>query len=480
VLLSVLGTAAAADLDGDGYDAVDDCDDADASIHPSADELCNAVDDDCDAGTTDDGVISVEGYAYTTLQDAIDAATSGATVSICAGTYFEHLLVDEKWITLEGVGADATILDGSDTDTIIRATHGSSLTVRGMTLQHGSTTGNGGAIDAQGAKGLWVDDCVVTANHADVDAGGINGPYLGSELISGTVVTDNDAGGYGGGAVLVNRSAYTSFVMDSEFRGNHADGSGGGLGLRTSHFTGRVVFSDTIIDGNTALGTGGGLNTNTGLTLERVTVSNNQASSGAGIYDWGVGGVAADDETEIFGNETYAGGEGGGVFYDGEESASWRGGHIHDNTAARGGGMRVRGWYSAFADAVVEDNHATELAGGILMSGSFDGGIRNLTVRGNTSDGEGGGIYFFLEAPYGSPLLRNCVITENVAATEGGGIFTGAGLQSAHSSWGASPSNDNSPDDILLVDSTTGSTTSFGGIGRAASFICGASTCVDR
>ena len=36
------------DADGDGYTAETDCDDADSSVNPGADEVCNGVDDDCD------------------------------------------------------------------------------------------------------------------------------------------------------------------------------------------------------------------------------------------------------------------------------------------------------------------------------------------------------------------------------------------------------------------------------------------------
>jgi hypothetical protein len=43
----------AVDADSDGYGADVDCDDANAAVHPDADELCNEVDDDCD-GTTDE------------------------------------------------------------------------------------------------------------------------------------------------------------------------------------------------------------------------------------------------------------------------------------------------------------------------------------------------------------------------------------------------------------------------------------------
>ena len=43
------------DEDSDGFDASEDCDDADASIHPGAEESCNELDDDCD-GEIDEGL----------------------------------------------------------------------------------------------------------------------------------------------------------------------------------------------------------------------------------------------------------------------------------------------------------------------------------------------------------------------------------------------------------------------------------------
>ena len=49
------GGANATDADGDGYFADEDCDDDDASVHPDAEEVCDAVDNDCD-GSVDEGV----------------------------------------------------------------------------------------------------------------------------------------------------------------------------------------------------------------------------------------------------------------------------------------------------------------------------------------------------------------------------------------------------------------------------------------
>ena len=50
-------TATPVDADGDGFTAAEDCDDADASINPSAlDDDCDGVDENCD-GQADDAAV---------------------------------------------------------------------------------------------------------------------------------------------------------------------------------------------------------------------------------------------------------------------------------------------------------------------------------------------------------------------------------------------------------------------------------------
>ncbi|MCB9745430.1 MAG: FG-GAP repeat protein [Alphaproteobacteria bacterium] len=55
------GVEAVTDADGDGYAAAEDCDDADASVRPGAEELCDGVDNDCD-GTIDLGASDASSF----------------------------------------------------------------------------------------------------------------------------------------------------------------------------------------------------------------------------------------------------------------------------------------------------------------------------------------------------------------------------------------------------------------------------------
>ncbi|MDP2308968.1 MAG: MopE-related protein [Pseudomonadota bacterium] len=114
-----------ADADGDGYgDATStygactlpsgyvvnttDCDDTDADVSPAADEVCDGVDNDCDA-TTEEGY-SVPGD-YPTISAAISASVSGDSICVAPGSYSGPIDFAGKNITIQGSGNDQTFID---------------------------------------------------------------------------------------------------------------------------------------------------------------------------------------------------------------------------------------------------------------------------------------------------------------------------------------------------------------------------------
>ena len=58
---SGLDTTGLVDVDDDGFCAGYDCNDEDAAIHPTAEEVCDGIDNDCVADTVSDGEIDVDG-----------------------------------------------------------------------------------------------------------------------------------------------------------------------------------------------------------------------------------------------------------------------------------------------------------------------------------------------------------------------------------------------------------------------------------
>ena len=77
-----------ADADGDGYDTLTDCDDANPAIHPGATELCNGgVDDDCDPTTNDAEDLDGDGFSAICDGDCDDAnpAINPGAAEVCDG-----------------------------------------------------------------------------------------------------------------------------------------------------------------------------------------------------------------------------------------------------------------------------------------------------------------------------------------------------------------------------------------------------------
>jgi len=66
------------DADGDGFDRLADCNDGDASVFPGAAEVCNAVDDNCDAVIDEGCQACVDGDG-----DGFSAQAAGCGIADC-------------------------------------------------------------------------------------------------------------------------------------------------------------------------------------------------------------------------------------------------------------------------------------------------------------------------------------------------------------------------------------------------------------
>jgi len=106
------------DRDGDGFALSDDCNDADASVHPNAtDEVGDAIDNNCDGL---DGVdFDQDGYASIDSGgddcDDDDAATNPGGVEVPYDGIDQDCL-DGDWVDVDGDGYVATEAGGDDCD----------------------------------------------------------------------------------------------------------------------------------------------------------------------------------------------------------------------------------------------------------------------------------------------------------------------------------------------------------------------------
>jgi len=69
---------------------------------------------------------------YSTIQDAIDAASEGDTIFVYSGTYYESLQID-KTVTLTGEDKNNTFIDGDGSGNVVDVT-ADSVNINGFTV----------------------------------------------------------------------------------------------------------------------------------------------------------------------------------------------------------------------------------------------------------------------------------------------------------------------------------------------------------
>ena len=224
-------------------------------------------------------------------------------------------------VTITGPGAGLATIDGQSKIRLFNfdpAPQGALFMVSGLTLAHGSTTGNGGAIMI-GDENVTLQDMVVQNNKA-AEGGAITVEGAATLNVLNSTISGNTAVAEDGGAINVNGAAYI-VVTASTLSGNSASSDGGAIYFA---FNGSLVVTRSTISGNTASGIGGSFNSGgggiyfygtaigAGFVISNSTISGNTHTSltGGGIHLEGFSGTAQIINSTIVGNK---GSDGGGI-----------------------------------------------------------------------------------------------------------------------------------------------------------------------
>jgi len=165
---------------------------------------------------------------YTTIQDAIDYAVAGDTITVFPGEYKENLLIGRKNIALVSQNSTATtIIDGSHLGSVISlANVGTSALINGFTIQNGLADYVGGIYSYNSSYTLT--NCLISKNSA-----------TGQNTSGGGIYSYNSC----------------PVIINCTISGNKVDDINGSGGIYTDSYpTTTLTIVNSILWGNTALG----------------------------------------------------------------------------------------------------------------------------------------------------------------------------------------------------------------------------------
>lgn len=242
---------------------------------------------------------------FATIQAAIDDVhtIAGSTVNVTDGIHTEANITVNKDITIQGQGADATIVQAHGSvdaaaGRVFFITDGATVTIRGMTIRHGNPPEHlrtGGGIYNDYFCALTLQDSVVADNVASDGAGISNRGVMTIThcIISGNVTDGIEEPGHqcGNGGGIKAVATATTVIINTTITGNHAVSRGGGI---KSNCDGTMEIINSTISGNTAGSAIAGIYARGTMTITNSTIVGNDAA-GMGRHAGSASGICARD-----------------------------------------------------------------------------------------------------------------------------------------------------------------------------------------
>jgi len=148
--------------------------------------------------SSDGANVIIHVHDYSSIQQAIDNASVGATILVEAGTYHEHIDID-KSISLVGEGRETTIIDGVDSSNVISITS-NGVTIESLTITKSIVRPYDSGISGVSIRGIVVNNAKITNTYYGIDL-----VYCADSAFSGNIIINQTNG------VLLLGSNYNVF-----------------------------------------------------------------------------------------------------------------------------------------------------------------------------------------------------------------------------------------------------------------------------
>lgn len=381
----------------------------------------------CTAGSGADTIVLPNGYVGSFPSGGFSYATTSNPVAVDSA-----LPTITSEITIQGSGASNAIIErtGGTEFRIVAVAYQASLTLDSVTLRGGSlslASSTGAGIYAYEAS-LNILNSTITNNSA-ANAAGIDLQRCGYFMMSNSTVSDNSAASAGGGIYAYN--PITMSIVDSLVAQNTAGTTGGGIAVRGDG--GSLTLSGSSITLNVASNAteydyGGGIYVlDVSLNATEVSVSNNSARKGGGLY--------ADDSIVVIETSTFADNtatESGAGIHASDSTAEIIKSTISGNSAAgeAGGLLHQNGDSFKVRDSTLSGNIAA--TGSALSLSALSNEIRNSTIYNNSATGAGP-----LAVSLQTATMPGVIVNTIVADSSQGDCYFGAPMNfvANNSSW---------------------------------------------